>query len=75
MSTEATKSIAVWRHTPSGVWVLGFLTLLMGVSSEMIHVLLPVYLVVALGLSALTVGIIEGVAESTAAIVKVFSVH
>lgn len=45
----------------------------MDVSSEMIHALLPVYLVVVLGTSALTVGIIEGVAESTAAIVKVFS--
>lgn len=45
----------------------------MDISSEMIHALLPVYLVVVLGTSALTVGIIEGVAESTAAIVKVFS--
>jgi MFS family permease len=45
----------------------------MDVSSEMIHVLLPVYLVTVLGTSALTVGIIEGVAEATASIVKVFS--
>ena len=58
---------------PRGVWVLGFVSLLMDVSSEMIHSLLPLYLTVALGASALTVGIIEGIAESTALIVKVFS--
>jgi MFS family permease len=58
---------------PRGVWVLGFVSLLMDISSEMIHALLPLYLTVALGASALTVGIIEGVAEATALIVKVFS--
>jgi MFS family permease len=58
---------------PAGIWALGFVSLLMDVSSEMIHALLPVYLVVALGTSALTVGIIEGIAEATAAITKVFS--
>ena len=58
---------------PAGVWVLGFVSLLMDISSEMIHSLLPVYLTVALGASALTVGIIEGIAEATALIVKVFS--
>lgn len=45
----------------------------MDISSEMIHALLPVYLVTVLGTSALTVGIIEGIAESTASITKVFS--
>lgn len=58
---------------PRGVWILGFVSLLMDVSSEMIHGLLPVYLTASLGASALVVGIIEGVAESTALIVKVFS--
>ncbi len=58
---------------PRGVWILGFVSLLMDVSSEMIHGLLPVYLTVVLGASALSVGLIEGVAESTALIVKVFS--
>jgi len=58
---------------PRGVWVLGFVSLLMDVSSEMIHSLLPLYLTVALGAGALVVGIIEGVAEATALIVKVFS--
>ena len=61
------------RSIPSTVWVLGFVSLLMDVSSEMIHSLLPLFMVSALGASALTVGIIEGLAESTALIVKVFS--
>jgi MFS family permease len=55
------------------VWVLGFVSLLMDVSSEMIHALLPIYLVTVLGTSMLTVGIIEGIAEATAAITKIFS--
>ncbi|MEQ8964393.1 MAG: MFS transporter [Azospirillaceae bacterium] len=58
---------------PAGIWALGFVSLLMDVSSEMIHALLPVYLVVGLGTTALSVGIIEGIAEATAAITKVFS--
>jgi MFS family permease len=58
---------------PRGVWILGFVSLLMDVSSEMIHGLLPVYLTVGLGASAFALGLIEGVAESTALIVKVFS--
>lgn len=61
------------RSIPRGVWVLGFVSLLMDLSSEIIHSLLPLYLTVALGASALTVGIIEGIAESTALIVRVFS--
>jgi len=67
------SSPAVWRQIPGGVWALGFVSLLMDVSSEMIHALLPVYLVTALGTSTLTVGIIEGIAEATASITKVFS--
>ena len=58
---------------PRGVWVLGFVSLLMDVSSEMIHSLLPLFMVTVLGMSALTVGVIEGIAESTALLVKVFS--
>ena len=45
----------------------------MDVSSEMIHALLPVYLITVMATSATTVGLIEGIAESTAAITKVFS--
>ncbi len=58
---------------PRGVWVLGFVSLLMDISSEMIHSLLPLYLTVGLGASALAVGLIEGVAEATALVVKMFS--
>jgi MFS family permease len=58
---------------PAGIWALGFVSLLMDVSSELIHSLLPVFLVSALGTSVLAVGLIEGAAESTALIVKVFS--
>jgi len=68
MSTPSTLS-----RIPRGVWVLGFVSLLMDVSSEMIHSLLPMFMVSVLGASVLAVGIIEGIAESTALIVKVFS--
>ena len=58
---------------PKGVIALGLVSLFMDLSSEMIHSLLPVFLVTVLGASALSVGIIEGIAEATAAIAKVFS--
>jgi MFS family permease len=58
---------------PAGIWVLGFVSMLMDLSSEMIHSLLPLFLVAGLGASALTVGMIEGTAEATSLIVKVFS--
>ena len=58
---------------PPAIWALGFVSLLMDVSSELIHSLLPVFLFTALGVSALTIGLIEGAAEATALIVKVFS--
>ncbi len=60
-------------RVPAGVWALGFVSLLMDISSEIIHSLLPVFMVTVLGASALTVGLIEGAAEATALIVKVFS--
>jgi MFS family permease len=58
---------------PRTVWVLGFVSLLMDISSEMIHSLLPLYLTVGLGATALAVGVIEGVSEAAALAVKVFS--
>jgi MFS family permease len=58
---------------PPGIWTLGVVSMLMDVSSELIHSLLPLFLVTTLGASALTVGVIEGVAEATALITKVFS--
>jgi MFS family permease len=60
-------------NLPKGVIALGFVSLFMDFSSEMIHSLLPVYLVAVLGASAFSVGLIEGVAEATASITKVFS--
>lgn len=64
---------APWRSLPTGIWVLGFGSLFMDVSSELIHSLLPIFMVTTLGASMITVGAIEGIAEGTAAIVKVFS--
>jgi MFS family permease len=61
------------RQIPGGVWALGFVSMFMDISSEMIHALLPIYLVAVLGTSALTVGFIEGIAEATAMVTKVFS--
>jgi MFS family permease len=58
---------------PAAIWALGFVSLLMDVSSEMIHSLLPVVLVTGLGASAFAVGLIDGLAEATALLVKVFS--
>ena len=63
----------VSARIPAGVWVLGFVSMLMDISSEMIHSLLPLFLVGTLGVSVLAVGVIEGIAESTALISKVFS--
>lgn len=61
------------REIPAGVWALGFVSMLMDTSSEMIHALLPIYLVTVLGTSMVTVGFIEGIAEATASITKIFS--
>ncbi|WP_276310530.1 MFS transporter [Achromobacter xylosoxidans] len=58
---------------PPGVWALGCVSLLMDISSEMIHALLPAYLVTVLGTSVLTVGVLEGIAEATASVTKIFS--
>ncbi len=58
---------------PGGVWALGFVSLLMDTSSELIHALLPLYMVGPLGASVTLVGVVEGIAEAIAMIVKVFS--
>ena len=65
--TEARKAL------PSDVWSLGFVSLCMDTSSELIHSLLPVFMASVLGASMTTIGLIEGIAEATAAITKVFS--
>ena len=64
---------ATWRDVPTSVWTLGFVSLLMDVSSELIHSLLPVFLVTVIGASTVAVGLIEGIGEATAAVAKVFS--
>jgi len=58
---------------PASVWTLGLVSMLMDVSSELIHSLLPLFMVTVLGASTFAVGIIEGIAEATAMITKVFS--
>ncbi|TBR72114.1 MAG: MFS transporter [Burkholderiaceae bacterium] len=69
----AKTSNSALGQIPTGVWTLGFVSLLMDVSSEMIHSLLPIFMVTTLGISVAAVGLLEGLAESTALIVKVFS--
>lgn len=61
------------QRIPQSVWALGFVSLFMDASSELIHCLLPVFMVSSLGATVLAVGLVEGVAEATALIVKVFS--
>ncbi|HPG93914.1 MAG TPA: MFS transporter [Dokdonella sp.] len=58
---------------PASVWALGFVSLFTDIGSEMVHSLLPVLLAGTLGASALTIGLIEGAAESLVLITKVFS--
>lgn len=68
-----TSAHSALSQIPAGVWILGLVSLLMDISSEMIHSLLPMFMVTTLGASAFAVGLIEGLAESTALIVKIFS--
>ncbi len=67
------KSAQALPRMPAAIWALGIVSLLMDISSELIHSLLPVFMVTTLGTSALMLGLIEGAAEATALIVKVFS--
>ncbi|HEX6860562.1 MAG TPA: MFS transporter [Caulobacteraceae bacterium] len=68
-----TKNQTGWRATPRTVWALGVVSMLMDASSEIIHALLPIFLVGTLGASASLVGLIEGIAEATASVTKIFS--
>lgn len=61
------------RNLPRSVWILGFVSLFADINSKMIQSTLPLFLVSALGANLLTVGLIEGIAESTASVLKVFS--
>jgi MFS family permease len=60
-------------RVPRGVWVLGAVSLCMDMSSELVHALLPLYMATVLGASALFIGVVEGIAESLALVVKLFS--
>lgn len=73
MPETSSKTVAHDRRLPVAIWALGFVSLLMDISSEMIHSLLPVFMVTVLGTSMWAVGLIEGAAEATALIIKVFS--
>ncbi len=70
---NSTQPKASYAALPRGVWVLGLGSLFMDASSELVHSLMPLFMVSVLGTSIMTVGIIEGLAEATAAITKVFS--
>lgn len=61
------------RALPASIWALGFSSLFMDISSELIHSLLPIFMSAVLGASMATIGVIEGVAEATASVTKVFS--
>jgi len=73
VKAEKIPDQATRRAIPTGVWALGFVSMLMDISSEMIHALLPIYMVSVLGTSVIMVGVIEGVAEATASITKIAS--
>jgi len=73
MNDDRTTFFSGLRRIPPSVWALGLVSLFMDFSSEMIHALLPIYLVSAMGATMAQVGVIEGVAEATASIVKIFS--
>jgi MFS family permease len=78
---SATSFTSVWsrllphnlRSLPAGIWAMGMASMFMDISSESIHSLLPVFMAGTLGASMMTIGAVEGIAEATAAITKVFS--
>lgn len=61
------------KSIPTSIWALGFVSLFMDMSSELIHSLLPIFLATTLGASMTAIGFVEGIAEATALIVKIFS--
>lgn len=73
MATPLPHPVDARARVPRTVWALGFVSLFMDLSSEIVHALLPLFLTTVLGVSVAMVGIIDGVAESTASITKVFS--
>ncbi|HLZ18890.1 MAG TPA: MFS transporter, partial [Smithellaceae bacterium] len=73
MASDRKRNSSMNHRLPAGIWALGFVSLFMDVSSELIHSLLPVFMATTLGASMIAIGFIEGIAEAAAAITKVFS--
>jgi MFS family permease len=73
MSPETQTKPKTFKSLPADVWALGFVSMFMDTSSELVHSLLPTFMATTLGASMVTIGIVEGVAEATAAITKIFS--
>jgi MFS family permease len=67
------ECLVISRSMPRGIWALGLVSLFMDASSELVHSLLPVFMVTTLGATAASVGVIEGIAEATGLIVKIIS--
>jgi MFS family permease len=65
--------MATRPRLPRNVWVLGFVSLFMDLSSEIYHALLPAFITLVLGLPATALGAIDGIAEATANFAKLFS--
>ncbi|MGS1016117.1 MFS transporter [Allosphingosinicella humi] len=72
-NTSETRVGSAFSKIPRTVWVLGLVSLFMDISSEIIHALLPLFMTATLGLSVAMVGLVDGIAEATANIVKIFS--
>jgi len=75
MKTEVNRKTTArgLRIIPPGIWALGFVSMFMDISSEMIHSLLPIFLISVLGASATSLGLLEGVAEAAVFVTKMFS--
>jgi len=72
-TSKKTRNLASLHSIPSGIWSLGIVSMFMDISSEIIHSLLPVFMSTVLGVNMITIGLVEGIAEATASITKVFS--
>src|SRR5512143_1990153 len=72
--TEPNKKQRVTiKQLPRNVWVVGLTSLFMDISSEMVLNILPLFLANVLGVKTNIIGLIEGLAEATASILKLFS--
>lgn len=72
-ATESPQASPLQRHVPRAIWTLGFVSLFMDASSELVHSLLPMFLVGSLGASATIVGVIDGIAEALTPLIKTLS--